>query len=382
MIIQSTHVWVGGDFMPLQIQIDDKTITAIHAYNEKPVDIDYKDEWILPGFIDIHCHGAYGYDTNEATPDGLKNWAKNIVNEGVTGFLATTVTDEKETLLKAVKNVSDVKKEHIAGNDGADILGIHFEGPYLDKQYKGAQPEKAIVSPSVDEFKEYQEAASGLIKVMTIAPEHDKDFALTKYASTHDCVVSIGHSSCTYEEAQLAIANGASSITHTYNGQTPFNHRENGIVGIALRLRNVYSEIICDTYHSTKEALNIFFQSKGSHYGIMISDSLLCKGGKPHEVFQFGANTVELSDEGTAYIQGTNTLSGSTMRMCDGLKNLITKANVPLEAAINSCTLNPATLLKLDDHIGKIQAGYDADLVVLDKDFEVMQTFAKGQTQK
>lgn len=382
MIIQSSNVWIAGNFMPAQIETTGKTISAIYPYGEKEVDIDYQDNWILPGFIDIHCHGAYGYDTNDAEVDGLKQWAKNIVSEGVTGFLSTTVTDSKETLLKAVKNVADVKDMHEAGKDGADILGIHFEGPYLNKEYKGAQPEQYILPASVSEFEEYQDAANGLIKVMTIAPENDKDYALTKYASQHGVVVSIGHSACTYEDAYLAIANGATSITHTFNAQTPFNHRNNGIVGAALRLRNVYSEIICDTKHSTKEALNIFFQCKGKDHGVMVSDSLLCKGGKPHEIFQFGPNTVELSDDGSAYIQGTNTLSGSTMRMCDGLKNLITKANVSLEAAINSCTLNPATLLKLDDHIGKIQSGYDCDLAILDKDYTVIQTYVKGIAQK
>ena len=150
MLIQSTHVWICGDFIPVEIEINDGKITEIYPINTKPADKDYGDLRIVPGFIDIHCHGAYGYDTNYAEPEGLKKWAKGIVHEGVTGFMSTTITELKPVLMKAVKNVAAVKKDFEAGRDGADILGIHFEGPYLDMKYKGAQPPEAIVPPSVD----------------------------------------------------------------------------------------------------------------------------------------------------------------------------------------------------------------------------------------
>ena len=137
--------------------------------------------------------------------------------------MSTTITELRPVLDKAVRNVAKVKKAFQPGKDGADILGIHFEGPYLDMTYKGAQPPEAIVPPSVEEFKAYQEAAEGLIKIITLAPEHDPDLALTRYASENGVIVSIGHSGATFEEALLAVANGAKSITHTYNGQSPFN---------------------------------------------------------------------------------------------------------------------------------------------------------------
>ena len=256
MIIQSKKIWIADQFVPAQLDVEDGIIKNIYNYNEKEVTKDYGNLRILPGFIDIHCHGAYGFDTNDANEEGLKKWTKNIVDEGVTALLATTLTQSEEVLTKAVSNVAKVVEE---GYEGAEILGIHFEGPYLNKAHKGAQPEEYCVKPDVEQFKRYQEAAHGLIKYISMAVENDEDFALTKYCSQNGVVVSIGHSNATYEQAVLAFANGARSMTHVYNAMTPFTHRANGLVGCALRIRNMYGEIICDGNHSTLTALNNFF---------------------------------------------------------------------------------------------------------------------------
>lgn len=379
MIIKSKRVYITGVFTPAEIEINNGKIENILPYDAKDANLDYGDLRIVPGFIDIHCHGAYGFDTDTADEEGLRNWTKGIVQEGVTGFLATTLTQFHDVLEKALKNVAKV---HDADDyEGAKILGVHFEGPYLDMKHKGAQPPEAIVPPSVEEFKEYQSAANGLIKVMTMACEHDKDFALTKYASQNGVVVSMGHSDTTFQDALLAVANGARSITHTYNAMTPFNHRENGLVGCALRMHDLYSEIICDCNHSTPEALNIFFKTKDPDKCIMISDALMCKGSKPGDVFDFGGHNVVIYPDGSAHLVVEKNLAGSTMKINEGLRNLVEKALVPFDVAINSCTINPARLLKLDDHIGRIVAGYDADLVVLNDDYSVEQTFVKGKTQ-
>lgn len=383
MIIQSSRVYVAGSFMKAAVELEGRTIKQIHPYGSVTADIDYKDLRIVPGFIDVHCHGAYGWDTNDATPEGLKTWAKRIPSEGVTGFLATTVTQMKPVLLKAVANVAEVKDAHCAGEDGADILGIHFEGPYLNIKHKGAQPPEAIVPPSVEEFKEYQSAAKGNIRLITVATENDPDFALTRYCASTGVRVSIGHTDADYEGAMLAAANGAVSITHTYNAQTPFKHRDNGVVGAALRLRNLYSEVICDCAHSTPEALNIFFTCKGRDKAIMISDALMCKGFKPGDKFIFGGHEVEIWEDGCAHLTDIpeHSIAGSTMHTNDGLRNLVERAGVPFDTAINSCTLNPAALLGMDDHLGKIMAGYDADIVVLNDDYTVEETYCKGVPQ-
>lgn len=379
MIIQSKKVWIADQFTPAQLELEDGIIKEIYPYNEKEVTKDYGDLRILPGFIDIHCHGAYGFDTNDANPEGLRKWAKGIVDEGVTSFLATTLTQSEEVLTNAVSNVAKVVEE---GYEGAEILGIHFEGPYLNKAHKGAQPEEYCVKPNIEQFKRYQKAAHGLIKYITMAVENDEDFTLTKYCSQNNVVVSIGHSNATYEQAVQAYAHGARSMTHVYNAMTPFTHRANGLVGGALRIRNMYGEIICDGNHSTLAALNNFFTSKGPDYSVMITDSLMCKGFPVGTKFDFGGQEVVIYPDGSAHLVEACNLAGSTLNVNKGLKILIEDALVPVNYAINACTSNPARCLHVDDRKGTIGVGYDADLVVLDRDYEVVQTYCKGIGQK
>ena len=378
MIIQSKKVWIADQFIAASIEINNEKITGIYPYGTKEADVDYGDKRIVPGFLDIHCHGAYGFDTNDANEEGLRTWAKGIVNEGVTGFLATTITQSEEVLTNAVANVAKVMED---GYEGAEILGIHFEGPYLDMVYKGAQPEQYIVKGTIEQFERYQKAAKGNIKYITMATETDDDFELTKYLAENGVVVSIGHSAATYEQAVFAWANGAKSMTHVYNGMTPFNHRRNGLVGASFRLRTMYGEIICDGNHSTLAALNNFFISKGPDYAIMISDALMAKGSPVGSRFMFGGNEIEIYPDGSAHLVEAKNLAGSTLKINDGLRILVEEAMVPFNYAINSCTLNPARCLGIDDRKGSIMVGKDADIVVLDTDYSVIQTYCKGDAK-
>lgn len=378
MLIKSKNVWIADQFIPAAIKIDSQKITAVLPYESNHADADYEDLRIVPGFIDIHCHGAYGFDTNDAKEEGLRNWTKNIVKEGVTSFLATTITQSEQVLTNAVANVANVMKTDY---DGAEILGIHFEGPYLDMVYKGAQPEQYIVKPTIEQFKRYQKAAEGHIRYVTIATETDDDFALTRYLAEHGVVVSIGHSGATYEQALLAYANGASSMTHVYNGMSPFNHRSNGLVGAAYRFRTMYGEIICDGNHSTTAALNNYFISKGPDFSIMISDALMAKGSAAGSRYIFGGNEIEIYPDGSAHLTATGGLAGSTLKINDGLRILVEKALVPFNYAINACTINPARCLGIDNYKGQIRAGMDADIVVLESDYNVCQTYCKGKAQ-
>ena len=376
MIIQSKQVWIAGQFLAMQLEVNDGKITDILPYGTKEADEDYGEKRILPGFIDVHTHGAYGFDTNDAEPEGLRDWMKRIPEEGVTAILPTTVTQMPEVLTEALRNVAAVVKE---GYEGAEILGVHFEGPYLDMEYKGAQPPEAIATAAVEQFKMYQEAAEGLIKYITMAPEHDRNFALTRHCRETGVVVSMGHSSATYEQAMLGIANGATSMTHVYNGMTPYHHRKPGLVGAAFRVRDIYGEIICDGCHSHLAALNNYFQAKGRDYGIMVSDSLRAKHCPPGGSYQLGGHDIEIGEDGLARLKGTDTIAGSTLNMNKGHKILVEKALVPLDAAINSCTLNPARCLGVDDRKGKLVVGYDADIVVLEDNYDVVQTYCRGK---
>lgn len=376
MRIQGKRIWIAGQFMEAQLDIEDGKITRICEYGSMPADEDYESQRVVPGFIDIHTHGAYGFDTNDGEPEGLRDWMRRIPEEGVTAILPTTVTQMPEVLKKAVANVAAVAEE---GYEGAEMLGIHFEGPYLDMEYKGAQPPEAIAKATVEQFKEYQEAARGMIKYITLAPEHDVDFALTRYCAATGVVVSMGHSSATYEQAMMGIANGATSMTHVYNGMTPYHHRKPGLVGTAFRVRDIYGEVICDGCHSHLAALNNFFAAKGRDYSIMISDSLRAKHCPPGGQYQLGGHDIEIGEDGLARLKGTDTIAGSTLYMNRGLRILVDEAMVPFDAALNACTINPARALGVDSRKGRLAAGCDADLVVLDDGYNVVQTWCRGK---
>ncbi|MBO7677561.1 MAG: N-acetylglucosamine-6-phosphate deacetylase [Erysipelotrichaceae bacterium] len=378
MIIQSSRVYIASTLMPAQVEIEDGKIKAVYPYNEKPVDKDYGDKRIVPGFYDVHTHGFHGYDATAGGKDGLRAWAKYLPSEGVCGFCPTTLTQSHDVLIKAVSEIGEVKKEE---PEGAEILGIHFEGPYLDVKYKGAQPEEYIVKGTVEEFKEYQEASGNNIKIITLAPEHDEDFALTRYCAQTGVCASIGHTDTTYDIAMMALANGAKGFTHTYNGMTPLGHRENGAVGAAFRSHDTYAEAICDGNHSTLAALNIFFREKQG-YGVMVTDSLMCKGYPVGSIFDFGGQDVEIYPDGSAHITtGRKQLAGSTLKVNEGVKILVEKALVPFETAIDAASINPMRYLNMDDHKGRIKVGFDADIVVLDDDYSVVQTYCKGNEQ-
>lgn len=375
MIIQSKRVWINQQFMPAQCVVKDGLITNIYPYGYKVVDLDVDNKKIVPGFIDIHIHGAYGVDTNDASEAGLKTIMSGLVSEGVTAFCPTTVTQAPSVLIKALKNVASVKKQQVKG---AQIIGVHFEGPFLNKQYKGAQPEQHILDPDLDLFKQFETASENNIKVITMACELDQDFTLTKYCFSKNIAVSIGHSAATYEQAMMAIAHGAKGITHIFNGMSGYHHRDFNLAGAAHRVDGVYGEIIGDGNHVVWPAIYSLMMAKGKYHNILISDALSVKGSKPG-LYELGGHQIEVRDNGSAYLKGTNTLSGSTLKINQGIKNLVEFAQVPFEYALLAATTNPATYLQIADKKGKIAVGYDADLVVLDDDYQVLYTFVGGE---
>lgn len=373
MLIQSRKVWLANQFIPAIIEFKNDVISGIYPYDSKKVDKDYDDLRVVPGFIDIHTHGAYGYDVNVASSEELVKWAEKLPkDEGVTAFLPTTITQSEEVLNAALKNVVKAKNSEY---QGAEMVGIHFEGPYINAENKGAQPEKYILDANVEQFKKYQEVAEGNIKLMTISAEHDKDFSLIKYCKKTGVITSLGHASANYDQIVLAYANGAKSMTHVHNGMPVYHHRNPGMAGAAYRLRTMYGEMICDLNHINPVVVNNYFTLKRD-YAIMISDSLGVKG-LPKGDYLSGGLPIEVRDNGSAYLKDGGSLAGSSMKMNEGLRNLVEVAEVPFEVALKSCTLNPATMLNLNK--GELVVGYDADIVVLKDNYEVEECFCKGK---
>ena len=375
MIIQSTRVWLDDRFVPAQLELQDEKIVRVGEYNETAADFDYGHDRIIPGMIDVHTHGAYGFDTNDGEEAGLRNWAARLPEEGVTAFQPTTITQSPKVLNRALKNIAAVVD---SGYQGAEILGIHLEGPYIDKEKRGAQPEEFILDADVEQFIGYQKTAKGLIHYITLAPEHDKDLALTRWCADHGIVVSLGHTNGTFEEAKKAFEAGARSMTHVYNAMSGFSHRDLGMVGAALRMSDMYGELICDGIHSSPDALGIMFKAKEPDRVIMITDSLRAKGLAPGKYYS-GGRKIRLDEDGGARLIPEGKLAGSTLRMNKGLQVLIEKAQVPEDLAINAATANPAKLLGVDDRKGSLMPGHDGDIVVLADDYAIVQTFVRGQ---
>lgn len=216
-----------------------------------------------------------------------------------------------------------------------------------------------------------------MILIMTVAVEKDKDLEFTRKLAQKGIIVSVGHSSATYEQSVLAFANGAKLMTHTFNAMTPLHHRNPGQVGAAFRCRRNYAEIITDSIHSTTDIINIFYHEKGPDYAIMVSDSLCAKGCGQGEYY-LGGERIFIYEDGSAH-RITGNLAGSTLRIIDGLRICVKNALVPFNYALNSCTINPAKLLGIDNKKGSICAFKDADLVIIEDDYTIHKTMVEGE---
>ncbi|MBR3126642.1 MAG: N-acetylglucosamine-6-phosphate deacetylase [Solobacterium sp.] len=378
MRIQSTRVWIGEHFAPAQLEISGGRIWGVDAYDREKCQADFGNCMILPGFIDIHCHGGYGYDSNDAKADGLRKWAAELPKEGVTAFMPTVMTDESGRISKALRSIAETKRRM---DKGAAILGIHLEGPYLNPEYAGAQPPEYITSPDIPQFRLWQRTADNLIRIITLAPENDIDYTFTRFCAHNNVLVSIGHSGATYQKVVNAHSNGAVCITHTFNAQSGLHHRENGVAGAALLLDDMYCEIIPDGHHVAPEVLQLFFRCKGNDHAIVVSDSLRGKGAGIGEHFLFAGNPCIIETDGSARVANTGRLAGSTLKINEGLRHLIRECGIDPAAAINACTINPARMLQIDGTTGRIRTGYNADLTVLDDDYQVVQTYCRGLEQ-
>jgi N-acetylglucosamine-6-phosphate deacetylase len=333
--------------------------------------IDYAGQWVAPGLVDTHIHGYKNHDVMDNDFEGLNVISEGLLSCGVTSFLPTTLTSSTESL----NNVVEMIGANVSNVQGAKIKGIFLEGPFFTEKHKGAQNIKYFGDPSIDKLKKWQELSNKSIKKIAIAPERKGALEFVEYAVKEDITVALAHSDATYEEAKQVVEKGASIFIHTYNGMSPLHHREPGMVGAAMNLKDVFAEVICDGHHVHPVAANILMNVRGRTETVMVTDCMMA-GGMPEGHYQLGEFPVEVKD-GAARLESGN-LAGSILQLKDAVKNVVEWGIATPAEAIYMASTAPAKSVQIDDECGKIAVGYAADFIVLNPALDLTATYLDG----
>jgi N-acetylglucosamine-6-phosphate deacetylase len=329
------------------------------------------DDMLVPGFIDLHIHGARGSDVMDATTEAFTTISAALAEEGVTGYLATTMTAPKKEIEAVLAAIPAAMKDKA----GAAILGVHLEGPFIAKDKRGAQLADELLEPNVEQFKAWQAIAQGAIKLVTLAPELPNVTALITALHDAEIIAAIGHTNASYEQTMQAIKAGCSHATHLFNAMRGLHQREPGALGALLLSPTVSADLIVDGVHLHPAIVDIAYRLKGNDGLILISDAMRakCMGNGQYDL---GGQQVTVANARATLSDGT--LAGSLLKLPQAIRNMVQYTNCTLLDAIRMVTYNPARKLKLDKQKGSIEIGKDADLVVLSPDLEVNMTMREG----
>lgn len=379
--IVNGQVYRNHAFVPAVLKLSDGKIHICQeekyaVEEEDAVVIDAEGKKIIPGFIDVHTHGAVGVDVNSADPDGLKKIGSFFAQNGTTAWLASVLTDTKEQTQWCIDQYRGLDQTQA---DAAELLGIHLEGPFLAKEYKGAMPEHLLSLPDIELVREYQKRADGGIRYITVSPEIPGVAEMIPKLVDLGIVVAIGHSGAVYQQAMQAINAGASCSTHTCNAMRLLHQHEPAILGAALE-SDVFCEIICDGRHLHPGIVRLLMKVKGVDRIVAVSDSIMA-AGLPDGNYHLGVNEVVVKD-GDATLASDGTRAGSTLTQDCALRNIISFTGRTLEEVLPVLTENPARLLGVFDRKGSIDEGKDADLVIINDELKVEQVFLRGSLLK
>ena len=334
--------------------------------------IDAAGNYVAPGLVDIHIHGYLGEDTCDAKPEGIKKMAYGVAQNGVTSFLPTTMTVAKNEIIDALNAVRSVKEESKTW-DGAEIIGVHAEGPFINPNKKGAQAEENILVPDADFILENAD----IITSVTLAPEMDPDHkCIKKLAKESDVLVSMGHTDAKFEEAMSAARDGVNHATHLFNAMSALAHRNPGVVGAALASENVSVEVIADTFHINPGLYSIVAKVKGDKM-VLITDCTRA-GGMPDGEYDLGGQPIFLKGIECRLADGT--IAGSVLKLNHAVRNVLANTTLPVNEVFKMASLNPATSIHCADRIGSLEAGKDADIIIADNNINVLRTIKKGRT--
>jgi N-acetylglucosamine-6-phosphate deacetylase len=360
--------------------VEDGVITALGSQEgiEVPAGIeivDFGDAMLAPAYFDQHIHGSGGFDLMEATEPALRGVGQFLARHGVAGYLATTVTASMDATLRSLSRLAKLvaraeERGWIAVSSGEAVpVGIHLEGPFLSHEKRGVHPPELLLTPTVELFDRFWQAAEGRIRLMTIAPELQNALDVIAHAEKLGVRSSIGHSNATVAEAQAGIVAGAVSATHTFNAMRNFNQREPGILGAVLDDHLLYAEVISDGYHVDPIALRLFWKAKGAERAVLITDGISATG-RPDGMYKLGNLDVEVKD-GKCLYQGS--IAGSTLTMDRAVRNFREFTGAELGAVARTAARNPARMLGLEDRFGSLEVGRRAEFVVLGKDGGLME---------
>jgi N-acetylglucosamine-6-phosphate deacetylase len=332
---------------------------------------------LVPGFVDLHIHGAAGHDVMENTPEAFEAICANVARHGTTSLLATTVTATESATLDSVAGIAQfILNAGLASSREvtAEILGIHFEGPFISPARRGVHPKQWIAAPSPAFFSEMLKKARGTAQILTIAPELPGALELIAMARQAGLVVSVGHTDATYQQTRAAIEAGARHAAHVFNAMRPFSHRETGVLGAVLTAPEVSAELIADGVHVDAAAMNILATLKGPDRVILVSDAISATG-MPDGQYKLG--TFEVSVSGGVARNSQGALAGSTLTLDRALRNVVA-LGIPLQSAVRMLTINPARQIGLERKKGRLGPGADADFLLLDERLEISAVVTRG----
>ncbi len=369
-IINGKYIMPYGILENVALAFEDKITGFTEEIPENAQVIDAKGGYVTAGFIDIHIHGYLGEDTSDGSAEGIFKMANGIMKNGVTAFCPTTMTVSMEEINRALEVVRSLKEESKAWQ-GAEILGVNLEGPFINPKKKGAQAAEHIKKPD----SKFIIDNADIIRLATVAPEMEGGCeAIREIREKSQVVVSIGHTDANFEEAMAGIAAGATHITHLFNAQTPLHHRDPGVVGAGLS-QPVTAELIADTFHIHKGMFELLARVKGDNL-VLITDCTRA-GGMPDGEYTLGGQPIFV--EGVKCLLEDGTIAGSVLKLNNAVKNMRDNTCLPLWEAVATANLNPAKAIGIDGQKGSIEAGKDADIIITDQDFNIMKTIIGGE---
>lgn len=375
--LKNGSVLLDGAFVPADLAVEDGKITAITQghYNEKNLpELDGSGLRAVPGFLDVHTHGAAGVDVNAADAEGLRTIGRFFASQGVTGWLCSILTDTVDQTIWCLEQARQV----IEGGpyDGAALLGVHLEGPCLSTEYKGAMPEHLLMHTADPElFARYQKASGGHIRYVTLSPEIPGVAEMIPRLTAMGIVCAMGHSGADYDQAMACVRAGVRCCTHLGNAMRLFHQHDPAIFGAALE-SDVYVEAICDGRHLHPGTVRLYLKAKGYDRVLAITDSIMA-AGLPDGSYKLGVNDVVVVDGDAKLLNGVR--AGSTLTLAQALRNLMAFTGKDTETVVPLMTANPARLMGWTGK-GEIALGKDADLALLDRDAQVVRTIVGGRT--